>query len=188
MAAPARVGSARGLVVLVRVAARPRRVASASRARFVWPPAESSAPARRASSSSSPATSGGSRPRSRSIRRASRTCSRSRASTGRATGRRRRGSATAGRYAHARVICFDAVPYSTRGEARAVARLARCSTGARSSSSPPLPRHPRADALPPLPTRPVYAIGASSPVLRLPEEWLSETGKLIVQLTVERGC
>jgi hypothetical protein len=31
-------------------------------------------------------------------------------------------------------------------------------------------------------------VGTRSPWWRLPEEWASETGKLFVQLTVERGC
>ena len=40
-----------------------------------------------------------------------------------------------GRYAQARVLCFDAIPFSTQGEARTVARLAREHIGAPSSSS-----------------------------------------------------
>jgi uncharacterized SAM-binding protein YcdF (DUF218 family) len=35
---------------------------------------------------------------------------------------------------------------------------------------------------------PIYVVGASSTWWRLPEEWASETGKLLVQLTAQRGC
>jgi hypothetical protein len=31
-------------------------------------------------------------------------------------------------------------------------------------------------------------VGAPSPWWRLPADWASETGKLLVQLTVQRGC
>ena len=31
-------------------------------------------------------------------------------------------------------------------------------------------------------------VGSSWPWWKLPEEWASETGKLAVQLTVQRGC
>jgi hypothetical protein len=33
-----------------------------------------------------------------------------------------------------------------------------------------------------------YVLGTGSAWWRLPEEWASETGKLLVQLTVQRGC
>ena len=94
-----------------------------------------------------------------------------------------------GTYAGARVICFDAVPYRTQGEARAIARLALVqhwrsvvvvtSTFHVTRAKMLFKRCLRA---------PVYVVGASSAWWRLPEEWLSETGKLAVQLTVERGC
>jgi hypothetical protein len=35
---------------------------------------------------------------------------------------------------------------------------------------------------------PLYVVGTGSTWWRLPEEWASETGKLIVQLTARRGC
>jgi hypothetical protein len=34
----------------------------------------------------------------------------------------------------------------------------------------------------------VYTVGAPYTWWRLPLEWADETGKLIVQLTLERGC
>ncbi len=34
----------------------------------------------------------------------------------------------------------------------------------------------------------LWVVGTGSPWWRLPEEWASETGKLLVQLTVRRGC
>jgi uncharacterized SAM-binding protein YcdF (DUF218 family) len=93
------------------------------------------------------------------------------------------------RYAGARVVCFTAVPYNTRGEARTVARLAR-ERGWHSivvvSSTFHLTRakmlfercyHGR-----------LAMIGSPSTWWQLPLEWASETGKLLVQLTVQRGC
>jgi uncharacterized SAM-binding protein YcdF (DUF218 family) len=93
------------------------------------------------------------------------------------------------RYAGARVLCFTAVPFSTQGEARAVARLAR-KRGWRSVVVVTSTFHiTRADLL----FRRCYhgalsLVGAGSPWWQLPEEWVSETGKLLVQLTVRRGC
>jgi uncharacterized SAM-binding protein YcdF (DUF218 family) len=89
----------------------------------------------------------------------------------------------------AQVICFAAEPYSTKGEAETVAKLAR-THGWRSiivvSSSYHLTRakllfdrcfHGR-----------ISLVGVSSTWWRLPLEWATETGKLFVQLTAERGC
>jgi len=36
--------------------------------------------------------------------------------------------------------------------------------------------------------RKLWVTGSSWPWWQLPEEWASETGKLLVQLTVQRGC
>ena len=95
----------------------------------------------------------------------------------------------AGRYGGARVLCFEAVPYSTRGEARVVARLARRHRWTRIvvvSSTFHLTRakllfrrcyHGR-----------LWLVGAPTAWWRVPQEWASETGKLAVQLTTERGC
>jgi uncharacterized SAM-binding protein YcdF (DUF218 family) len=95
----------------------------------------------------------------------------------------------AGRYAGARVVCFKAVPYSTRGEARSVARLARA-RGWQSIVVVTSRFHVTRAHL--LFRRcwhgPLSMVGAPSTWWQLPEEWASETGKLIVQLTVERGC
>ena len=95
----------------------------------------------------------------------------------------------AGSYDRAQVLCFNANPYSTEGEARTVAEIAR-RRGWRSivvvSSTFHLTRakllFERCFA------GRLYLVGAPTPWWELPQEWVSETGKLIVQLTVERGC
>jgi uncharacterized SAM-binding protein YcdF (DUF218 family) len=93
------------------------------------------------------------------------------------------------RYAGARVVCFIAVPFSTVGEARTVTRLAR-ELGWNSVVVVTSTFHvTRAHML----FRRCYhgtlsVVGSGSTWWRLPEEWASETGKLVVQLTAERGC
>ena len=95
----------------------------------------------------------------------------------------------AGTYDGARVTCFLAVPYSTRGEARTVAALAR-RHGWHSIVVVSSTFHlTRVDML----FRRCYhgrlsLVGAPVPWWRLPREWANETAKLIVQLTLERGC
>ena len=95
----------------------------------------------------------------------------------------------AGRYAGARVVCFTASPFSTQGEARVVARLARA-RGWRSLVLVTSTFHVTRAHM--LFARcfhgPLDVVGVRSPWWRLPEEWASETGKLLVQLTVQRGC
>jgi hypothetical protein len=94
-----------------------------------------------------------------------------------------------GTYDGARVLCFEARPYSTRGEARAVRDLAR-QHGWHSivivSSTFHLTRvnilfrrcyHGR-----------ISLVGAPATWWELPLDWGNETAKLLVQLTVERGC
>jgi len=93
------------------------------------------------------------------------------------------------RYASARVVCFTAVPFSTRGEARTVTRLA-AERGWGSVVVVTSTFHvTRAHML----FRRCYhgrlaVVGSSSTWWQLPDEWASETGKLLVQLTVRRGC
>ena len=93
------------------------------------------------------------------------------------------------RYAGARVICFDAVPFSTQGEARTIARLARAN-GWHSVVVVTSTFHvTRAKML----FRRCYAgelavVGTPSTWWKLPDEWASETGKLLVQLTFRRSC
>jgi uncharacterized SAM-binding protein YcdF (DUF218 family) len=93
------------------------------------------------------------------------------------------------RYANARVVCFTAVPFSTRGEARTVARLAK-ERGWRSVVVVTSTFHLTRARL--LFSRcfkgRIAMIGSPSVWWQLPEEWLSETGKLLVQLTLRRGC
>ncbi|MBV8478812.1 MAG: YdcF family protein [Actinobacteria bacterium] len=88
-----------------------------------------------------------------------------------------------------KVVCFEAHPYSTRGEAETVTKLARThdwtSLVVVSSTYHVFRAHM-------LFARcfhgKLWTVGTSSPTLRLPEEWASETAKLIVQTTFERGC
>ena len=95
----------------------------------------------------------------------------------------------AGRYARARVLCFEAKPYSTKGEAETMARLAiahRWHSIVVVTSSYHLTR---ASLL----FKRCYGghlamVGTPAPWWELPPEWVTETGKLLVQLTVDRGC
>ena len=88
-----------------------------------------------------------------------------------------------------KVICFAAVPYSTRGEAETVSRLAKHDGWTRIvvvTSSYHVTRarmlfkrcyHGQ-----------IWTVGTTSHWTSLPEEWAFETGKLIVQSLFERGC
>jgi uncharacterized SAM-binding protein YcdF (DUF218 family) len=95
----------------------------------------------------------------------------------------------AGRYAGARVLCFPATPFSTRGEAETVTRLAK-ENGWHSIVVVSSTFHlTRAKLL----FRRCYAgrlsfVGAPTAWWELPQEWASETAKLAVQLIFERGC
>jgi len=88
-----------------------------------------------------------------------------------------------------KVLCFDAVPFSTQGEARAIARLAAAHRWTRVVVVTSTFHVTRArmliercyhDKL--------WVVGSEWPWWRLPEEWIDETGKLLFQLTVERSC
>ena len=88
-----------------------------------------------------------------------------------------------------RVLCFDPKPFGTQGEARAVARLARAHGWRRVVVVTSTFHVTRARML----FRRCYhgalwMVGSSWPWWKLPAEWASETGKLAVQLTVQRGC
>ena len=94
-----------------------------------------------------------------------------------------------GRYGGARVVCFDAVPYSTQGEARAIARLVRARRWRSVVVVTSRFHVTRAQLLfDRCVDVPVRVVGVSSPWWRLPEEWAFETGKLFVQLTIRRSC
>jgi uncharacterized SAM-binding protein YcdF (DUF218 family) len=93
------------------------------------------------------------------------------------------------RYAGARVLCFDAQPYSTRGEAEAVARLALTHRWSRIVVVTSRFHITRAHLV----FRRCYHgglwfVGVSRTWWKLPAEWVSETGKLVYQLTVQRTC
>lgn len=94
-----------------------------------------------------------------------------------------------GRYDGARVLCFEASPYSTRGEAETVARIAR-SRGWSSIVVVSSTFHLTRAAM--LFRRCYHGtlsfVGAPDTWWVLPGEWASETGKLLVQTTVERSC
>jgi uncharacterized SAM-binding protein YcdF (DUF218 family) len=95
----------------------------------------------------------------------------------------------AGRYAAATVLCFQAVPYSTRGEARAIGRLARSHGWTRVVVVTSRFHITRAHLLfRRCYHRGLWFVGAPTPWWHLPIEWIYETGKLAVQLTVERSC
>jgi uncharacterized SAM-binding protein YcdF (DUF218 family) len=93
------------------------------------------------------------------------------------------------RYAGARVLCFEAEPYSTRGEARTVARLAH-ERGWHEVVVVTSRFHvTRAHML----FRRCYHgglafVAAPSHWWKLPLDWVRETGKLAYQLTIQRDC
>ncbi|MES1248868.1 MAG: YdcF family protein [Actinomycetota bacterium] len=95
----------------------------------------------------------------------------------------------AGHYAGARVLCFDADPFSTQGEAETVSRIARAHRWTSVVVVTSRFHTTRARML----FKRCYAgrlsmVGVGSTWWKLPLDWISETGKLIVQLTVQRGC
>jgi uncharacterized SAM-binding protein YcdF (DUF218 family) len=101
---------------------------------------------------------------------------------------RRLCSAPAHAYAF-RVVCFEASPYSTVGEARAIARLAASHHWRHVAVVTSTFHVTRAQML----IKRCYngdlsMVGTPSTWWKLPEEWASETGKLAVQLTAERDC
>jgi hypothetical protein len=87
------------------------------------------------------------------------------------------------------VLCFTAHPFSTQGEARTVAKLARANGWHRLVVVTSTYHVTRARML----FRRCYHgdlwfDGTRSRWWRLPEQWAYETGKLFVQLTTQRGC
>ena len=87
------------------------------------------------------------------------------------------------------MICFDAVPFSTQGEALAIARLAKRNRWRSVVVVTSRFHVTRAHML----FRrcwkgPLAVVATGSTWWKLPEEWVSETGKLLVQLTWQRGC
>jgi uncharacterized SAM-binding protein YcdF (DUF218 family) len=94
-----------------------------------------------------------------------------------------------GRYAHARVLCFEARPYSTEGEAKTVERLVREHRWSHIVVVTSRFHVTRAHML----FRRCYdgglsMVGVPTAWWRLPVEWVSETGKMLVQLTAQRAC
>ena len=88
-----------------------------------------------------------------------------------------------------RVLCFEAQPYSTRGEAETVSRLARTHGWRRIVVVTSTYHVTRARMLFRRCFRgSLWTVGTSSPLKYLPEDWASETGKLAVQTFYERGC
>jgi uncharacterized SAM-binding protein YcdF (DUF218 family) len=96
---------------------------------------------------------------------------------------------SAGPHPAFRIVCFEPQPSSTRGEARGVARLARAYGWKRIVVVTSTFHVTRARLLFErcYPGR-LWFVGTASTWWRLPEEWASETGKLVVQLTAERSC
>ena len=87
------------------------------------------------------------------------------------------------------VLCFNAKPYSTRGEARTVAELARTQGWKRVVVVTSTYHVTRTRVLFErcYPGR-LWVVGTGSTWWRLPQHWVDETGKLLVQETVQRGC
>ena len=88
-----------------------------------------------------------------------------------------------------RVLCFEASPYSTRGEAEAVSRLAQAHGWHRIVVVTSTYHVTRARML----FRRCYhgslwTVGTAARWWMLPEEWASETAKLAVQIIFERSC
>jgi hypothetical protein len=87
------------------------------------------------------------------------------------------------------VLCFTAEPFSTQGEARTVAAIAREEGWNRIVVVTSTYHVTRTRML----FRRCYdgelwVVGTRSPWWRLPRQWVNETGKLAVQLTYQRGC
>lgn len=94
-----------------------------------------------------------------------------------------------GRYGTARVLCFEASPYSTRGEAETFSTIARRHHWRSIVVVSSTFHLTRAQML----FGRCYdgklsLVGAPSLWYHLPVEWVSETGKLLVQALFERGC
>jgi uncharacterized SAM-binding protein YcdF (DUF218 family) len=88
-----------------------------------------------------------------------------------------------------RVLCPQPQPYSTQGEARMIGRLARAHAWSRVVVVTSTFHVTRAKML----VRRCYAnglwlVGTHVPWWRFPEAFVAETGKLVVQLTARRGC
>ena len=88
-----------------------------------------------------------------------------------------------------RVLCFEASPYSTRGEAETVSRLARAHGWHRIVVVTSTYHVTRAHML----FRrcfhgELWTVGTASSWESVVEEWASETAKLAVQEVYERGC
>ena len=93
------------------------------------------------------------------------------------------------RYAGARVLCFDAVPYSTRGEAETVAQLAIEHHWSRIVVVTSRFHVTRAHLLFRRCFRGrLWMVGVRSRWWRLPLDWASETSKVLYQVTVQRTC
>jgi uncharacterized SAM-binding protein YcdF (DUF218 family) len=95
----------------------------------------------------------------------------------------------AGRYLRARVLCFEANPYSTRGEAETMSRIARRHRWSSLVIVSSTFHLTRAKLL----FQRCYAgklsfVGSSTPWWKLPGEWVSETAKLTDQLVFHRSC
>jgi uncharacterized SAM-binding protein YcdF (DUF218 family) len=93
------------------------------------------------------------------------------------------------RYAGARVLCFPAVPYSTRGEAETVGRLARAHGWKRIVVVTNTFHVTRASMLFHRCFHGgISTVGVASTWWKLPLNWATETAKLVYQLTVQRSC
>jgi uncharacterized SAM-binding protein YcdF (DUF218 family) len=96
---------------------------------------------------------------------------------------------SAGRYASARVLCFEAVPYSTRGESETVAHIAARKRWTHLVVVTSNYHITRAHML----FRRCFAgrltmISSPTSWWKLPVDWADETAKITYQLTAQRSC
>jgi uncharacterized SAM-binding protein YcdF (DUF218 family) len=93
------------------------------------------------------------------------------------------------RYLRARVLCFEASPYSTRGEAETTSRIARRNRWSSLAIVSSTFHLTRAKLL----FERCFAgklsfVGTSTPWWKQPMQWITETAKLADQLVFHRNC
>ena len=156
---------------------------------FVWPPAETGAPAHADAIVMLSGDIARLKPAEQLARRGTAPILAISRVPGTQPGLAAKGLCAAGSYAGVKVLCFTARPYSTRGEAETFSRIARA-RGWRSAVVVSSTYHLTRAKL--LFDRcfdgRLAFVGVPDVWWRLPYDWTSETGKLLVQLVAERSC